>query len=229
MTHCSSPPNTRCMLALAGRAAMRSSPRLRSASPRAARAVASAATAAAAAAATPGPRGVTTVRVATYNVLSSALASPSHFTKCRPEDLAAAARLPRVLAKLQAEVDRDAVICLQEVSLTWAGASSRRYADTPRQSSFLRSQHSASALLGRAALRVVHGEGLHLHPALLRQPDEQLHGGATPLPALVTRNPGGCLCSRACVPPLLTRCAAGWRGVQEQPLRGRRRGHLPPV
>jgi mRNA deadenylase 3'-5' endonuclease subunit Ccr4 len=64
----------------------------------------------------------TTFRVATYNVLSSHLASPEHFRRCKPEDLAAAARLPRVLAKLEEEVARDAVICLQEVSMTWAGA-----------------------------------------------------------------------------------------------------------
>ena len=95
---------------------MRSSPRLRAASPRgAARQAYAAATGA-------GGRGNTTVRVATYNILSSALAPPSHFTGCRPEDLAASARLPRVLEKLSAEVDKDAVICLQEVSLTWAGA-----------------------------------------------------------------------------------------------------------
>jgi len=107
------------MLASGGRAVMRSSPRLRAGAslPRAVSAQAAASPGPAA-----GPRGATTVRVATYNVLSSALAAPSHFTACRPEDLAASARLPRVLAKLEAEVDRDAVICLQEVSLTWAGA-----------------------------------------------------------------------------------------------------------
>jgi hypothetical protein len=69
-----------------------------------------------------GAGAPTAFRVATYNVLSSHLASPEHFRRCKPEDLAASARLPRVLAKLQAEVDAEAVICLQEVSMTWAGA-----------------------------------------------------------------------------------------------------------
>jgi hypothetical protein len=69
-----------------------------------------------------GGAAPTNFRLATYNVLSSHLASPEHFKRCKPEDLAAATRLPRVLAKLQAEIDAEAIICLQEVSMTWAGA-----------------------------------------------------------------------------------------------------------
>lgn len=48
------------------------------------------------------------VRVATYNVLSSHLADPSHFPRCAPADLDAAVRLPRVLAKLRAETAQKA-------------------------------------------------------------------------------------------------------------------------
>lgn len=162
------------MLASGGRAAMRSSPRLRASpsSPRSAMATQTAA------AASPGPRGVTTVRVATYNVLSSALAGPAHFPGCKPEDLAASARLPRVLAKLEAEVDRDAVICLQEVSLTWAGARIGRCSALQPAAADGSSLFAAALPARRAAVRVVHGARLHVHPALLRESQQQLHGGA---------------------------------------------------
>mmetsp|Transcript_128139 Transcript_128139/g.362788 ORF Transcript_128139/g.362788 Transcript_128139/m.362788 type:complete len:379 (+) Transcript_128139:2-1138(+) len=57
----------------------------------------------------------------TYNVLSSHLASPSHYKRCPPEDLDASARLARVEKKLTSAVDRRAVVGLQEVSTDWAG------------------------------------------------------------------------------------------------------------
>lgn len=63
------------------------------------------------------------LRVVTYNVLSSHLASPDHFIKCDPAHLDASVRLPKVLEKLEAQMqlqdkenDTPAIICLQEVS-----------------------------------------------------------------------------------------------------------------
>ena len=59
--------------------------------------------------------------VVTYNVLSSALADPGWFKHCDPLDLEATTRLTRVLAKLACEIERQAIICLQEVSRDWSG------------------------------------------------------------------------------------------------------------
>mmetsp|Transcript_8636 Transcript_8636/g.20795 ORF Transcript_8636/g.20795 Transcript_8636/m.20795 type:complete len:400 (+) Transcript_8636:81-1280(+) len=64
------------------------------------------------------PRGV---RVATYNVLSSHLCDATHFTRCAPEHLDPAARLPRVLAQLKVEMEQQSVIALQEISMDWTG------------------------------------------------------------------------------------------------------------
>ena len=64
------------------------------------------------------------VRVVSYNVLSSHLASPSHFSTLDPDHLEASNRLPLVLKKLEeAMVDqKNVVVCLQEVSHDWAAA-----------------------------------------------------------------------------------------------------------
>lgn len=64
-----------------------------------------------------------TVRIVTYNVLSSHLARPSHFTKSDPDHLCAARRLPKVLKILEDELHGSPkpVFCLQEVSQDWAG------------------------------------------------------------------------------------------------------------
>ena len=62
-----------------------------------------------------------TARLATYNVLCSELSEPEYFTKCSPEDLDPETRYRRVLARLGPEMERNAVICLQEVSREWAG------------------------------------------------------------------------------------------------------------
>ena len=59
--------------------------------------------------------------VVTYNILSSALASPDWFRHCDPRDLEADTRLQRVLHKLGAQVEKRAIICLQEVSRGWSG------------------------------------------------------------------------------------------------------------
>lgn len=60
-------------------------------------------------------------RVVSYNVLSPPLAKASHFQHCDPAHLNADVRLSRVLAKLEEAVATRAVICLQEVALTWSG------------------------------------------------------------------------------------------------------------
>lgn len=62
------------------------------------------------------------VRVSTYNVLSSHLASPDYFRNCEPQYLDQAYRLSKVKEKLDMETSNKAVICLQEVSTMWAGA-----------------------------------------------------------------------------------------------------------
>eukprot|EP00591_Stephanopyxis_turris_P007457 CAMPEP_0195508794 /NCGR_PEP_ID=MMETSP0794_2-20130614/1913_1 /TAXON_ID=515487 /ORGANISM="Stephanopyxis turris, Strain CCMP 815" /LENGTH=376 /DNA_ID=CAMNT_0040635853 /DNA_START=128 /DNA_END=1258 /DNA_ORIENTATION=+ len=76
------------------------------------------------------------VRIVSYNVLSSHLASPNYFTKCKSHHLEAETRLPKIFAKLDAQIkyqeqqkidDDDknkntpVVFCLQEVSYDWAG------------------------------------------------------------------------------------------------------------
>jgi mRNA deadenylase 3'-5' endonuclease subunit Ccr4 len=63
------------------------------------------------------------IRVVSYNVLSSHLASPSHFTTLNPAHLEAAARIPVVLQKLDSELGthRNVIVCLQEVSYDWLG------------------------------------------------------------------------------------------------------------
>jgi mRNA deadenylase 3'-5' endonuclease subunit Ccr4 len=65
------------------------------------------------------------VRVVSYNVLSSHLASPAQYPLLDPNHLLAANRLPAVLQKLEealAATDAPTVFCLQEVSYDWAGA-----------------------------------------------------------------------------------------------------------
>lgn len=65
------------------------------------------------------------VRVVSYNVLSSHLASPSYFSTLDPEHLYADKRLPLVLKKLDEEISSSkssVVVCLQEVSNDWAAA-----------------------------------------------------------------------------------------------------------
>ena len=65
------------------------------------------------------------VKIVTYNILSSELANPEFFTKCKPEHLDKKNRLPKILEKLQKEIDESddespVVFCLQEVSQEWA-------------------------------------------------------------------------------------------------------------
>eukprot|EP00532_Pseudo-nitzschia_australis_P004891 CAMPEP_0168192482 /NCGR_PEP_ID=MMETSP0139_2-20121125/18071_1 /TAXON_ID=44445 /ORGANISM="Pseudo-nitzschia australis, Strain 10249 10 AB" /LENGTH=391 /DNA_ID=CAMNT_0008115723 /DNA_START=234 /DNA_END=1409 /DNA_ORIENTATION=- len=61
------------------------------------------------------------VRVATYNVLSSHLSEPEYYSTLNPEHLNPTNRLPSVLQKIDAEIEKSSVVCLQEVSHDWAG------------------------------------------------------------------------------------------------------------
>jgi len=58
-----------------------------------------------------------------YNVLSSHLAAPDYFTACQPCHLDPTNRLPKVLSKLENEIQGNTktIFCLQEVSHDWAG------------------------------------------------------------------------------------------------------------
>ena len=85
---------------------------------------------------------MTTVRVATYNMLSSHLAEPDYFTHCHPDHLEPATRFRRIQQKIDVEIGQRAILCLQEVSQCWAGPlhaffQQRRY-------------HFATALYGGA-------------------------------------------------------------------------------
>lgn len=87
------------------------------------------------------------VRVVTYNILSSHLASPTHHTKCDPEQLEASTRLPKILSKLQDELDHckdkdePVIFCLQEVSHDWAAALHTFFAE--------QNYHLVTALYGK--------------------------------------------------------------------------------
>ena len=61
-------------------------------------------------------------KLTSYNVLSSHLADSNYFTACNPEYLKANYRLPQLKKMLKEEMKAKSVICLQEISNTWAGA-----------------------------------------------------------------------------------------------------------
>ena len=81
------------------------------------------------------------LRVVSYNVLSSHLADPSHFSTLNPDHLAQENRLPVVLDKLEAEIQQNSLICLQEVSNDWAGALHTLFAN--------RGYHVVTGLYGK--------------------------------------------------------------------------------
>lgn len=85
-------------------------------------------------------RVAATVKVTTYNVLSSHLAAPSWFQACKPEFLDQNYRLESLKRKLDTECESQAVICLQEVSQTWAGPLHTYFAE--------RGYHLINALYG---------------------------------------------------------------------------------
>jgi len=82
-------------------------------------------------------------RIVSYNLLSSHLADPKFHTKCKPEDLSASNRLPKILAKLDEEIAicNKSVFCLQEVSHDWATALHVFFAE--------RGYHMITGLYGR--------------------------------------------------------------------------------
>jgi 2',5'-phosphodiesterase len=66
-------------------------------------------------------KAMSRVRVVSYNVLSSHLASPSYFTHCLPDSLDPDSRYKKLCEKLDRETSKKSIICLQEVSADWAG------------------------------------------------------------------------------------------------------------
>ncbi len=80
------------------------------------------------------------LRIVSYNVLSSHLADPSHFSTLNPDHLLAANRLPVVLEKIDEEINRNSLICLQEVSYDWAGSLHAHFAN--------RGYHMVASLYG---------------------------------------------------------------------------------
>lgn len=95
----------------------------------------------------PTTRSSLTVRVVSYNILSSHLASPTHHTKCDPNHLEASVRLPKILMKLQGEleyansINEPVIFCIQEVSHDWAAALHAFFAE--------RNYHLVTALYGK--------------------------------------------------------------------------------
>lgn len=61
------------------------------------------------------------VRVASYNVLSSSLCSPSYFVNSEEKFCSSKYRLDGLLSKLRGEMNQNSILCLQEVSLAWTG------------------------------------------------------------------------------------------------------------
>lgn len=61
------------------------------------------------------------IRIVTYNILSSHLAPTSLYTACKPENLDQSVRLIKVKEKLKVEIAQSSIICLQEISILWAG------------------------------------------------------------------------------------------------------------
>lgn len=61
------------------------------------------------------------IRITSYNVLSSHLAAPSHFKACKEENLNAENRLVKIRSKLDQEIAKDSILCLQELSMPWTG------------------------------------------------------------------------------------------------------------
>ncbi len=68
-------------------------------------------------------------RVFSYNILSSHLSDPEHFTACDRANLDPNTRLERILAKLDRETEQKSIISLQEVSLSWAGKLHKFFID----------------------------------------------------------------------------------------------------
>ena len=59
------------------------------------------------------------VKVVSYNVLSDSLGRPSHYIHSAKEDCNAKIRLGRVKQQLEVQMQKGAIICLQDVSRKW--------------------------------------------------------------------------------------------------------------
>ena len=76
-----------------------------------------------------------TIRIISYNVLSSNLGGPDYFTSCKPENLDPLARRKKVINKIKTELkncskDKDInkpIFCLQEISHSWVGKFIYKY------------------------------------------------------------------------------------------------------
>jgi mRNA deadenylase 3'-5' endonuclease subunit Ccr4 len=68
-------------------------------------------------------------RLITYNVLSSHLSEADYFKSCDPQNLNPELRLQKLLKKLTPEIEKKAIICLQEISTLWAGELHRFFAE----------------------------------------------------------------------------------------------------
>ena len=68
-------------------------------------------------------------RIFSYNILSSHLSDPEHFTACDRANLDPNTRLERTIAKLDLETNQKSLICLQEVSISWAGKLHKFFVD----------------------------------------------------------------------------------------------------
>ena len=125
-----------------------------------------------------------TVRVVSYNVLSSTLTDSHAFVK--PALLASDFRLASLLRKLAPEVSRDAVICLQEVSIEWLG---------PLHAYFARENYTYLAAQGGAAHSGFMGCGIAvplrayelLDARVVRLGDTKPRGPPPPPPGLLAR------------------------------------------
>lgn len=71
---------------------------------------------------TNGVSSSNTIKVTTYNVLSSHLSEEDYFTHCDPKHLHPPTRLRELQKKLDVECAEGSIICLQEVSNVWAGS-----------------------------------------------------------------------------------------------------------
>jgi mRNA deadenylase 3'-5' endonuclease subunit Ccr4 len=63
---------------------------------------------------------MSSIKVTSYNVLSSHLASPTYFLNCKPQFLDSNYRYRKLLTKLEKEIDDKSIICLQEISQSWS-------------------------------------------------------------------------------------------------------------
>ena len=61
------------------------------------------------------------VRLYTYNILCDALARPENMKYYKAKDLDPEDRFQRIIERIEIEVQRNSIICLQEVSQSWAG------------------------------------------------------------------------------------------------------------